>query len=112
MIFFAAAPDLRRLLRLSGLEGCVRQFARQAQPRNHKNALHIFTLILVIIGAINWVVSILRNSISLRPPSGGASAALSSIVYIVVGPSELYQLIPLFGTVASECDNSQVSRVR
>jgi uncharacterized membrane protein YuzA (DUF378 family) len=57
-------------------------------------ALDIITLVLVIIGGINWGLVGLFN-LDLVAAIFGAGSGLSRIVYVVVGLSALYQLIPL-----------------
>lgn len=59
-------------------------------------ALDIITLVLVIIGGINWGLVGLFN-LDLVAAIFGAGSGLSRIVYVLVGLSALYQLIPLMG---------------
>lgn len=58
-------------------------------------ALNIITLILVIIGAINWGL-VGAFDFDLVAALFGVDSALANLVYILVGISGLYQLIPLF----------------
>lgn len=72
-------------------------------------ALNLITLLLVIVGAINW------GLVALGGPSfdivatifGGQQTSGARIVYALVGLSGLYQLIPLFGAFGSHADNPQ-----
>jgi uncharacterized membrane protein YuzA (DUF378 family) len=57
-------------------------------------ALNIVTLILVIVGGLNWGVVGLF-SFDLVAAIFGVDSVLSNLVYIVVGLSALYQLVPL-----------------
>jgi uncharacterized membrane protein YuzA (DUF378 family) len=57
-------------------------------------ALDIITLVLVIIGGINWGLVGLFN-LDLVAALFGAGSGLSRIVYVLVGLSALYQLVPL-----------------
>ena len=57
--------------------------------------LDIITLILVIIGAINWGLVGLFNWNLVEAIFGGAPV-LVRIIYILVGLSGLWQLMPLF----------------
>jgi uncharacterized protein len=58
-------------------------------------ALNLLTLILVIIGGINWGLVGLFQFDLVAAIFGGQAAALSRIVYILVGASALWQLVPL-----------------
>lgn len=57
-------------------------------------AINIITLILVIIGGLNWgLVGLFQ--FDLVATLFGAGSMLSRIVYILVGASAVWQLIPL-----------------
>jgi uncharacterized membrane protein YuzA (DUF378 family) len=56
--------------------------------------LNVITLILVIIGAINWGLVGLFD-FNLVQAIFGFSPALLKIIYIIVGLSGLWQLMPL-----------------
>ena len=56
--------------------------------------LNIITLILVIVGAINWGLVGAAN-LDLVAALFGEGSGLSRIVYVLVGLSGLYQLLPL-----------------
>jgi uncharacterized membrane protein YuzA (DUF378 family) len=62
-------------------------------------ALNIITLLLVIIGGINWGLVGLFD-LDIVAAIFGAGSALARIVYIAVGASALYQLVPLFGAMS------------
>lgn len=54
------------------------------------------TLVLLIVGGLNWgLVGLL--GLDLVAALFGEMSALSRIVYTLVGASALWQLIPLFG---------------
>ena len=57
-------------------------------------ALNIITLILVIVGGLNWGL-VGAFDFDLVAALFGADSALANLVYILVGLSALYQLIPL-----------------
>jgi uncharacterized membrane protein YuzA (DUF378 family) len=57
--------------------------------------LDIITLILVIIGAINWGLVGLFG-FNLVGAIFGDASVLTRIIYILVGLSGLWQLMPLF----------------
>lgn len=70
-------------------------------------ALNLTTLILVIIGGINWGLVGLFQFDLVATIFGGAESLLARIVYILVGLSALWQIVPLSkafsgGEVASE----------
>lgn len=59
-------------------------------------AINKITLLLLIVGGINWgLVGLL--GFDLVAAIFGEMSLLSRIVYTVVGASALWQLIPLFG---------------
>ena len=58
-------------------------------------ALDILTLVLVIVGAVNWGLVGLFQLDLVAAIFGGSDALLARIVYILVGLSGLYQLVPL-----------------
>lgn len=89
----------------------MRRFARERQPkrRNHHGqveliesrnqetdvkTLNLVTLILTIVGGINWGLVGLAN-IDLVAALFGDGSGMSRLVYAVVGLSALYQIIPL-----------------
>lgn len=63
-------------------------------------ALNTITLVLLIVGGLNWgLVGLL--DFNLVAALFGDKSLLSRIVYILVGLSALWQLVPLFrGTEA------------
>ncbi|WP_173932040.1 DUF378 domain-containing protein [Chelativorans sp. Marseille-P2723] len=61
-------------------------------------AVNIITLLLIIIGGLNWLLVGLFQVDLVAAIFGGQEAILSRIVYILVGLSALWQLMPLFRT--------------
>ena len=59
-------------------------------------ALNIITLLLIIVGGLNWLLVGLFQFDLVAASFGGEQALLSRIVYILVGLSALWQLMPLF----------------
>jgi uncharacterized protein len=57
-------------------------------------AINLITLILVIVGGVNWGLVGVAN-IDLVAALFGDGSILSRIVYVLVGASALWQLIPL-----------------
>ena len=58
-------------------------------------AINSLTLLLLIVGGLNWGLVGLFD-FDLVAALFGEKSMLSRIVYILVGASALYQLIPLF----------------
>lgn len=58
-------------------------------------ALNIITLILIIVGGINWGLVGFFNFDLVAAIFGGQQAVLSRIVYGLVGLAALYQIVPL-----------------
>jgi uncharacterized membrane protein YuzA (DUF378 family) len=57
-------------------------------------AVNLVTMVLVVVGAINWgLVALLQ--INLVDMIFGSGTQLAKIVYIIVGAAGVYQLIPL-----------------
>ncbi|MGV1873734.1 DUF378 domain-containing protein [Agrobacterium rosae] len=70
-------------------------------------AINIITLLLIIIGGINWLLVGLADLDLVATIFGGRESALATVVYVLVGLSALYQLVPLSrafsaGEVAAE----------
>lgn len=63
--------------------------------------LNLLTLILVIVGGLNWGLVGLFD-FNLVAAIFGTGSLLSRIVYILVGASALWQLIPLIETFRSD----------
>ena len=57
--------------------------------------MNLITLIFLIVGGLNWGLVGLFN-FDLVATLFGAGSPLSRIVYVLVGASVLWQLIPLF----------------
>jgi uncharacterized membrane protein YuzA (DUF378 family) len=57
-------------------------------------ALNLITLILAIVGGLNWGLVGLFD-FDLVATLFGAGSAISRIVYVLVGISAVYQIIPL-----------------
>ena len=72
-------------------------------------ALNIITLVLVIVGAINWGLVGLVQFDLVAAIFGGEQAMLARIVYILVGLSGLYQLVPLASMITGDAGNSHLA---
>lgn len=64
-------------------------------------ALNLITLLLIIIGGINWLLVGALQFDLVAALFGGQDAALARIVYILVGLSAIYQLVPFFRAMSS-----------
>ncbi|WP_105433093.1 MULTISPECIES: DUF378 domain-containing protein [Neorhizobium] len=65
-------------------------------------ALNLFTLLLIIVGGINWLLVGLFQFDLVAAIFGGQDATLSRIVYVLVGLSALYQIIPFFRALSAD----------
>ena len=65
-------------------------------------ALNLTTLLLVIVGGINWLLVGAFQFDLVAAIFGGQDAALARIVYLLVGLSALYQLVPFFRAMSSD----------
>jgi uncharacterized membrane protein YuzA (DUF378 family) len=62
--------------------------------------INILTLVLVIVGGLNWGLVGLFD-FDLVATIFGAGSMLSSLVYILVGLSAAWQIVPLFAALGS-----------
>jgi uncharacterized membrane protein YuzA (DUF378 family) len=75
-------------------------------------ALNVSTLTLVIVGAVNWGLVGLFQFDLVAALFGGQDAALSRIVYGLVGLAGLYQIVPLLGAISGHSENPQLAHAR
>jgi uncharacterized membrane protein YuzA (DUF378 family) len=75
----------------------------------HMRAINLLTLTLVIIGGLNWGLVGLFN-FDLVAAIFGEMSPLSRIVYILVGASALWQLIPLLKSFSDGETRAQHAR--
>jgi uncharacterized protein len=64
-------------------------------------AINLVTLVLVIVGGVNWGLVGLFG-FDLVATLFGAGSALARIVYVLVGASALWQLVPLFAAISGD----------
>lgn len=57
-------------------------------------ALNIITLLLIIVGGLNWLLVGIADFDLVATIFGGQDSALATIVYVLVGLSALWQLVP------------------
>jgi uncharacterized membrane protein YuzA (DUF378 family) len=69
--------------------------------------LNVITLMVVILGALNWGLLGLFQVDLVAALFGGPQTALSRFLYILVGVSGIYQLIPLVNALSSDVENPQ-----
>lgn len=74
------------------------------------HALNWITLLLIIVGGINWGLVGLFNFDLVAALFGGQQATLSKIVYILVGLSALYQIMPLARSTSVDERSAQRGR--
>lgn len=58
--------------------------------------LNIITLLLVIIGGLNWLLVGLADFDLVAALAGGQDTPLATVIYAIVGISALWQLVPFF----------------
>jgi uncharacterized protein len=63
--------------------------------------LNLVTLILTIIAGVNIGIDGLANFDVLAAIFGGAGAALTRIIFVILGLCALWQLVPFFQAVSS-----------
>jgi len=73
-------------------------------------SLNILTLLLVIIGGVNWLLVGVAQFDLVAALFGGQDAALARIVYILVGLSALYQIVPLLRAFSVGEVNAEAAR--
>jgi len=76
--------------------------------------LNLVTLLLIIIGGINWLLVGLFG-VDLVAAIFGPRSVLANFIYIIIGLSALYQLVPFSaainrGQVDAEAQPNRVSR--
>ena len=67
--------------------------------------LNVLTLIVVILGALNWGLLGLFQVDLVAALVGGPQTALSRFLYILVGVSGIYQLVPLVNALSGDVEN-------
>jgi uncharacterized protein len=70
---------------------------------------NVITLVLVIFGAVNWGLVGLFQFDLIAALFWGPQAALSRIIYTLVGVSGLYQILPLLSAISGRDYNPQLA---
>jgi uncharacterized membrane protein YuzA (DUF378 family) len=65
-----------------------------SKKENEMRALNLITLLLIIVGGVNWLLVGIANFDLVAAIFGGQQAMLSRVVYVLVGLSALWQLMP------------------
>jgi uncharacterized protein len=71
--------------------------------------INIATLVLVIVGAVNWGLMGFFQFDLVATLFGGPQATISRIVYGLVGLAGLYQLVPLAAALSGTAENPQLA---
>lgn len=74
--------------------------------------LNIVTLVLIIIGGLNWLLVGLFQYDLVAALFGGQGATLARVIYVLVGVSAIWQLVPLSRILAGDADRDSVNRNR
>ena len=72
--------------------------------------MNLITLLLIIVGGINWLLVGLADFDLVAALFGGRDSALSTIVYVLVGISALYQLVPFSKAISRGEVDAESSR--
>lgn len=64
-------------------------------------ALNLVTLLLIIVGGINWLLVGAFQFDLVATLFGGQDGVIARIVYVLVGLSAIYQLIPFSKAMSS-----------
>lgn len=70
---------------------------------------NILTLVLVIVGGLNWGIVGLFD-LDLVAAIFGAGSVLARLVYVLVGLSALWQLVPLMSAPRAEGTHASTPR--
>jgi uncharacterized protein len=93
--FFAATEGQNRPCPVTSGAEALFFLRRVGQPKgNTMKTLNLVTLLLVIVGGLNWLLVGALQFDLVAALFGGSDAALSRVIYILVGLSALWQLVP------------------
>lgn len=73
--------------------------------------INLITLLLVIVGGVNWGLVGLFQFDLVAALFGGQDAALARIVYILVGASALWQIVPFTRAMSHDEPAAQRGRM-
>ena len=70
------------------------EFGHTGNTVTHMKTVNLLTLVLIIVGGINWGLVGLAD-FNLVAAIFGDGSALARTIYVLVGLSALYQILPL-----------------
>jgi len=73
-------------------------------------AINLITLVLVIVGGINWGLVGLAQFDLVAALFGGQDALLARVVYALVGLSALWQIVPLLQSGSTDQVRAEARR--
>jgi uncharacterized protein len=68
-------------------------------------SLRFVTLLLVVLGALNWGLMGLFQLDVIATLFAGPQTTVSRLLYILIGLSGLYQLVPLLNMLAGDAED-------
>jgi uncharacterized membrane protein YuzA (DUF378 family) len=71
---------------------------------------NVITLALVIIGGINWLLVGAFQFDLVAAVSGGQQAGLARLIYVIVGLSALWQIVPWTRTLSLDEPRAEQAR--
>jgi uncharacterized membrane protein YuzA (DUF378 family) len=71
---------------------------------------NVITLALVIIGGINWLLVGAFQFDLVAAVSGGQQAGIARLIYVIVGLSALWQIVPWIRTLSLDESRAQQAR--
>lgn len=72
-------------------------------------AINLITLLLVIVGGLNWGLIAIAN-FDLVAAIFGTDSAMANVVYGLVGLSALWQIVPFIGALRMGEQNAEANR--
>ena len=73
-------------------------------------SLRFVTLLLVVLGALNWGLMGLFQLDVIATLFAGPQTTVSRLLYILIGLSGLYQLVPLLNMLASDAEDEEAAK--
>jgi uncharacterized membrane protein YuzA (DUF378 family) len=73
--------------------------------------LNVITLALIIIGGLNWLLVGLFQFDLVATLFGGPQATLSRLIYVIVGISALWQILPWTRTLSLDEPRAEQARL-
>jgi len=73
-------------------------------------SLRFVTLLLVVLGALNWGLMGLFQLDVIATLFAGPQTTVSRLLYILIGLSGLYQLVPLINMLAGDAEDEEAAK--